>query len=232
MSCELIACGVTRAKSAHKWSDSRESSRTPVHSWAYSQWPTIPANGNNGQKYGASEPARTNEHVTTQSLSRRGNRASPPPRFDTACEDCASPLIAPPGERGPSAALSRPDRTPLLCHAVQVKLSPRARTGFFRSVPTCSASAWSGSASSADPRLRPRHSHGRCNVAGVVICLVLVLAATSVQALFPQDSPDRLTWWTNHHDRREIPPRPHPSPAARRPRRPGDAGASASATCT
>ncbi|MEV0876026.1 MULTISPECIES: hypothetical protein [Streptomyces] len=53
---------------------------------------------------------------------------------------------------------------------------------------------------------------------GVVICLVLVLAATSVQTLFPQDSPDRLTWWTNHrehrrlrhHDRREIPPRPHP----------------------
>ncbi|MFW3477153.1 hypothetical protein ACN24M_39470 [Streptomyces microflavus] len=29
---------------------------------------------------------------------------------------------------------------------------------------------------------------------GVVVCLVLTLAATSVQTLFPQDSPDRLTW--------------------------------------
>jgi hypothetical protein len=52
---------------------------------------------------------------------------------------------------------------------------------------------------------------------GVVICLVLTLAATSVQALFPQDSPDRLTWWTNHrehqhlrrtHQHRDTPPWP------------------------
>ncbi|MCX4516064.1 hypothetical protein OG402_38305 [Streptomyces anulatus] len=39
---------------------------------------------------------------------------------------------------------------------------------------------------------------------GVVICLVLTLAATSVQALFPQDSPDRLTWWTNHREHRLL----------------------------
>ncbi|MFF3088711.1 hypothetical protein ACFVRB_27235 [Streptomyces nojiriensis] len=35
--------------------------------------------------------------------------------------------------------------------------------------------------------------------------LVLVLAATSVQTVFPQDSTDRLTWWTNrraHRSRR------------------------------
>ncbi|MEU9951351.1 hypothetical protein [Streptomyces sp. NPDC047939] len=39
---------------------------------------------------------------------------------------------------------------------------------------------------------------------GVVICLVLTLAATSVQTLFPQDSPDRLTWWTNHREHRHL----------------------------
>lgn len=39
---------------------------------------------------------------------------------------------------------------------------------------------------------------------GVVICLALVLAATSVQTLFPQDSPDRLTWWTNHREHRRL----------------------------
>ncbi|MFE9912860.1 hypothetical protein [Streptomyces clavifer] len=39
---------------------------------------------------------------------------------------------------------------------------------------------------------------------GVVICLVLTLAATSVQTLFPQDSPDRLTWWTNHRAHRHL----------------------------
>ncbi|WP_371631862.1 hypothetical protein OG892_39775 [Streptomyces sp. NBC_00341] len=39
---------------------------------------------------------------------------------------------------------------------------------------------------------------------GVVICLVLVLAATSVQTLFPQDSPDRLIWWTNHREHRRL----------------------------
>lgn len=51
---------------------------------------------------------------------------------------------------------------------------------------------------------------------GVMICLVLTLAATSVQTLFPQDSGDRLTWWTNHRahrhlrrtHRRDIPPVP------------------------
>ncbi|MFJ8888546.1 hypothetical protein ACIRJR_34795 [Streptomyces sp. NPDC102402] len=39
---------------------------------------------------------------------------------------------------------------------------------------------------------------------GVVICLVLALAATSVQTLFPQDSPDRLTWWTNLREHRLL----------------------------
>ncbi|MFE0778926.1 hypothetical protein [Streptomyces sp. NPDC058861] len=39
---------------------------------------------------------------------------------------------------------------------------------------------------------------------GVVICLVLTLAATSVQTLFPQDSPDRLTWWTNRRTHRHL----------------------------
>lgn len=39
---------------------------------------------------------------------------------------------------------------------------------------------------------------------GVVICLVLALAATSMQTLFPQDSPDRLTWWTNHREHRHL----------------------------
>ncbi|MFG3155361.1 hypothetical protein ACGF7W_25315 [Streptomyces sp. NPDC048219] len=39
---------------------------------------------------------------------------------------------------------------------------------------------------------------------GVIICLVLVLAATSVQTLFPQDSPDRLAWWTNHRAHRHL----------------------------
>ncbi|MFJ4871372.1 hypothetical protein [Streptomyces sp. NPDC088757] len=38
---------------------------------------------------------------------------------------------------------------------------------------------------------------------GVVICLVLTLTATSVQTLFPQDSPDRLTWWTNRRTHRQ-----------------------------
>ncbi|MFF7366008.1 hypothetical protein [Streptomyces sp. NPDC008125] len=52
----------------------------------------------------------------------------------------------------------------------------------------------------------------------VMICLVLTLAAKSVQTLFPQDSCDRLTWWTNHREhqqlrhtqrhRRNTPPRP------------------------
>ncbi|WP_168714280.1 hypothetical protein [Streptomyces sp. A1136] len=38
-----------------------------------------------------------------------------------------------------------------------------------------------------------------------MICLVL--AATSVQNVFPQNSSDRLTWWTNlcdHQTRRRI----------------------------
>ncbi|MFE9853464.1 hypothetical protein ACFYPN_32420 [Streptomyces sp. NPDC005576] len=39
---------------------------------------------------------------------------------------------------------------------------------------------------------------------GVIICLILSLAATSVQNLFPQDSPDRLTWWTNHRAHRHL----------------------------
>jgi hypothetical protein len=39
---------------------------------------------------------------------------------------------------------------------------------------------------------------------GVIICLVLVLATTSVQTLFPQDSPDRLAWWTNHRAHRHL----------------------------
>ncbi|MEU9529670.1 hypothetical protein DLE01_15705 [Streptomyces sp. FT05W] len=39
---------------------------------------------------------------------------------------------------------------------------------------------------------------------GVVICLVLALAATSVQTLFPQDSPDRLTWWMDHRAHRLL----------------------------
>ncbi|WP_327180401.1 hypothetical protein OG599_35045 (plasmid) [Streptomyces sp. NBC_01335] len=39
---------------------------------------------------------------------------------------------------------------------------------------------------------------------GVVICLVITLAATSVQTLFPQDSPDRLTWWTDHRAHRHL----------------------------
>ncbi|CAO0826110.1 hypothetical protein ABT309_38310 [Streptomyces microflavus] len=39
---------------------------------------------------------------------------------------------------------------------------------------------------------------------GVVICLVLTLTATSVQNLFPQDSPDRLTWWTDHRTHRHL----------------------------
>ncbi|MET8379308.1 hypothetical protein [Streptomyces microflavus] len=38
----------------------------------------------------------------------------------------------------------------------------------------------------------------------VIICLVLALAATSVQTLFPQDSPDRLTWWTDHRAHRHL----------------------------
>lgn len=52
----------------------------------------------------------------------------------------------------------------------------------------------------------------------ILICLTLSLAATSVQNLFPQDSPDRLTWWTNHRahrhlrrtqaERRDTPPAP------------------------
>ncbi|WP_329201900.1 MULTISPECIES: hypothetical protein [unclassified Streptomyces] len=37
---------------------------------------------------------------------------------------------------------------------------------------------------------------------GVVLCLILVLAATSLQSVFPQDSSDRLTWWTNLRDHR------------------------------
>ncbi|MGW7348005.1 hypothetical protein [Streptomyces sp. NPDC054854] len=37
---------------------------------------------------------------------------------------------------------------------------------------------------------------------GVVMCLVLTLAATSVQTVFPQDSTDRLTWWTNRRAHR------------------------------
>ncbi|MGW2995417.1 hypothetical protein ACWDA9_27925 [Streptomyces sp. NPDC001193] len=40
---------------------------------------------------------------------------------------------------------------------------------------------------------------------GVAVCLLLSLAATAVQTVFPQDSPDRLTWWTDrreHHTRR------------------------------
>lgn len=39
---------------------------------------------------------------------------------------------------------------------------------------------------------------------GVVICLALTLAASSLQTLFPQDSPDRLTWWTNHREHRYL----------------------------
>ena len=39
---------------------------------------------------------------------------------------------------------------------------------------------------------------------GVVICLVLTLTAASVQNLFPQDSPDRLTWWTDHRTHRHL----------------------------
>ncbi|MCX5415007.1 hypothetical protein [Streptomyces sp. NBC_00059] len=39
---------------------------------------------------------------------------------------------------------------------------------------------------------------------GVVICLVLTLAATSVQTLFPQDSPDRLSWWADHRAHRLL----------------------------
>ncbi|UZI26657.1 hypothetical protein [Streptomyces sp. VB1] len=39
---------------------------------------------------------------------------------------------------------------------------------------------------------------------GVVICLVLTLTAVSVQNLFPQDSPDRLTWWTDHRTHRHL----------------------------
>lgn len=39
---------------------------------------------------------------------------------------------------------------------------------------------------------------------GIIICLVLTLTATSLQALFPQDSPDRLTWWTNQRDHRHL----------------------------
>lgn len=53
---------------------------------------------------------------------------------------------------------------------------------------------------------------------GVVIWLVLTLAAASVQTLFPQHSPDQLTWWTVHRahrllrrtDRRDR----HPTPPA------------------
>ncbi|MFF7366005.1 hypothetical protein [Streptomyces sp. NPDC008125] len=39
---------------------------------------------------------------------------------------------------------------------------------------------------------------------GVIICLIFTLAATMVQAVFPQDSGDRLTWWTNHREHRHL----------------------------
>ncbi|WP_328868606.1 hypothetical protein [Streptomyces sp. NBC_00304] len=39
---------------------------------------------------------------------------------------------------------------------------------------------------------------------GIIICLVLTLTATSLQALFPQDSSDRLIWWTNHREHRHL----------------------------
>jgi hypothetical protein len=43
--------------------------------------------------------------------------------------------------------------------------------------------------------------------------LAVVLAQSALQALAPQDSPDRLTWWTrrwDHHTRRRTPPAPPP----------------------
>jgi hypothetical protein len=54
---------------------------------------------------------------------------------------------------------------------------------------------------------------------GVVICLVLVLAATSLQSVFPQDSRDRLAWWANHREHRFLHRTSHrvrPRPPARR----------------
>ncbi|MGX1887473.1 hypothetical protein [Streptomyces sp. NPDC055287] len=53
---------------------------------------------------------------------------------------------------------------------------------------------------------------------GVVICLVLVLAATSVQTLLPQDSPDRLTWWTNLREHRSCAAPATATPAPGHPR--------------
>lgn len=37
---------------------------------------------------------------------------------------------------------------------------------------------------------------------GVTVCLLLALAATAVQAVFPQDSPDRLVWWMDRREHR------------------------------
>ena len=48
--------------------------------------------------------------------------------------------------------------------------------------------------------------------------LAVVLAQSTLQALAPQDSHDRLTWWTtrwDHHTRRRTPSAPPPTPPAR-----------------
>ncbi|MER5889210.1 hypothetical protein ABT160_35745 [Streptomyces sp. NPDC001941] len=37
---------------------------------------------------------------------------------------------------------------------------------------------------------------------GVAICLLLSLVATAIQTVFPQDSSDRLTWWTDRREHR------------------------------
>ncbi|WP_326701904.1 hypothetical protein OG909_32900 (plasmid) [Streptomyces sp. NBC_01754] len=52
---------------------------------------------------------------------------------------------------------------------------------------------------------------------GIIICLVLTLTATSLQALFPQDSSDRLTWWTNHREHRHLRRTHHHRDAQQRP---------------
>ncbi|MFS0697828.1 hypothetical protein [Streptomyces nitrosporeus] len=72
---------------------------------------------------------------------------------------------------------------------------------------TQAASSHSRATSSAAAGSRctlSRVRHGRRTLVGRLICLVLTLAATSVQTLFPQDSPDRLTWWTNHRAHRHL----------------------------
>jgi hypothetical protein len=48
----------------------------------------------------------------------------------------------------------------------------------------------------------------------ITVCVVLVLGVVALQSVFPQDSADRLAWWTDRRRYREPRPRRDRPPAS------------------